>query len=167
MALRLADCLAIPELEHDAFMASSRGERSIEVLGVSTEPDFAIPTSLTRPKFLDESPSVLTPPHSFIVRGQTLTDLYEHLEAAREGSGHVVFVAGEAGRGKTSLMAEFARQAQSVDRELLVAFGRSSAIAAFSEPFVPFREILNILCGNIEVGWRAGQLYSGEYRTSV
>jgi hypothetical protein len=58
-----------------------------------------------------------------VARQRELVTLDEHLEATLERQGRVVFVTGEAGRGKTALMAEFARRAQAAHAELMVASG--------------------------------------------
>jgi tetratricopeptide (TPR) repeat protein len=86
-----------------------------------------------------------------------LDDLHGHLDAAVAGHGNVVFVAGEAGSGKTMLAKEFMRQAMRFP-ELLVAAGTCNAFGGFGDPYLPFRELLSLLCGNVESGYTAGAL---------
>ncbi len=57
---------------------------------------------------------------------------------------------GEAGFGKTSLCREFARQAQVRHSELLVANGNCNAQTGIADPYLPFREILELLTGEGE-----------------
>ena len=67
----------------------------------------------------------------------------------------MVFVTGEAGSGKTALLGEFARQAMQAHADLVVAGGNCNAIAGIGDPYLPFREILQLLSGDIEAK-RAG-----------
>ena len=70
----------------------------------------------------------------------------------------MVLVTGEAGCGKTALVHEFARQAQASFAELVVAVGNCSAHTGSGDPYLPFREILNLLAGELETRWRRGLL---------
>ncbi len=81
-----------------------------------------------------------------------------HLETALAGSGRVVFILGEAGQGKTTLMAEFARQAQESHRDLVVADGQCNAQAGVGDPYLPFRDSIGMLAGDLEARWAAGTL---------
>jgi ABC-type cobalamin/Fe3+-siderophores transport system ATPase subunit len=65
---------------------------------------------------------------------------------------------GGAGSGKTTLIREFARIAQSVYPRLLVAGGQCNAQTGQGDPFRPFRDILGILTGEFEVDWSVGML---------
>ena len=78
------------------------------------------------------------------------------------GAGGVAFVAGEAGSGKTALLGEFARQAMEAHADLVVATGCCNAITGggvtagigavtgIGDSYLPFREILQLLSGDIE-----------------
>ena len=77
---------------------------------------------------------------------------------ALAGNGHVMFVPGEAGQGKTTLLREFARQAQQAQADLLVASGNCNAYSGVGDPYLPFRDVLDMLCGNVETPWLAGTL---------
>lgn len=101
------------------------------------------------------------PPPLFVARTQELAQLDGHLAEALNGNGRVVFIAGGAGRGKTSLLAEFARRAQAVHKHLIVAGGSGSAVAGVGDTFLPFREIMELLTGNFTAR-RAGGLLSVE-----
>ena len=66
------------------------------------------------------------------------------------GQGQVCFVTGEAGLGKTRLAAEFAWRAQEHDEELLVVIGDCNAQTGIGDPYLPFREVLAMLAGDID-----------------
>ena len=76
----------------------------------------------------------------------------------------MVFVTGEAGSGKTALLGEFARQAMQAHADLVVASGNCNATASAPSviPYLPFREILQLLSGDIEAK-RAGTALTPEH----
>ena len=105
-------------------------------------------------------PTPAAPAHSpaipFVARARELAQLDALLGRARSGQGRVAFVVGEAGSGKTTLMAEFARQAMARRGDLIVAGGRCSAQAGLGDLFLPFREILQMLTGDVEARRASG-----------
>lgn len=108
------------------------------------------------PVFLSEPRSVVEQP--FVAREAELERLHGFLQAATLGQGQVVFVTGEAGSGKTSLLHTFARQAQ-VDVPFLIPFfGGCRAHTGPGNPYLPFRNILAQAVGDIESLWRNGTL---------
>jgi predicted ATPase len=97
----------------------------------------------------------------------------------------VVFVTGEAGSGKTALVQEFTRRAQEAHADpstgslrpfdfaqgklrsgqagqagqaLVVASGNCNAYTGIGDPYLPFREILGLLTGDVEARWAAGAM---------
>lgn len=72
------------------------------------------------------------------------------LERAVAGQLSVGFVAGEAGAGKTALVSEFARRAIERDPDLAVVFGDCNSQTGIGDPYLPFREILAQLTGDVE-----------------
>ena len=86
----------------------------------------------------------------FVSRQRELERLDGLLDTAIEGSGQICFVVGEAGSGKTCLTAEFARRAQLRDEELVVVFGDCNAQTGIGDPYLPFREVLGMLPGDID-----------------
>ena len=66
-----------------------------------------------------------------------------------QGQGQVSFVTGEAGFGKTTLAAEFAQRAQQRNKDLLVVIGDCNAQTGIGDPYLPFREVLAMLAGDI------------------
>ena len=113
--------------------------------------------SITLPSFLKEKlPSFET--SVFVARARELEKLNGHLTAALDENGGVVFVTGEAGSGKTTLIQEFARRSQDEYPDLLVAFGNCNAYTGIGDPYLPFREILEFLTGDVESRWAAGAI---------
>ncbi|HJZ45507.1 MAG TPA: AAA family ATPase, partial [Roseiflexaceae bacterium] len=111
---------------------------------------------LTLPLFLTAAPSQPSPAAPFVAREQEVTALATALATARSGAGQILFVIGEAGRGKTTLVQEFARQAQAADAELLVVSGSCNAHTGSGDPYLPFREALTMLSGEVEARWAGG-----------
>lgn len=107
------------------------------------------------PAFLATQPAGSPP--LFAGRMRQLDTLHRHLDEAVAGHGTIVFVSGEAGSGKTMLTREFMRQAMRVP-DLLVAAGTCTAFGGLGDPYLPFRELLGLLCGNVESGYTAGAL---------
>lgn len=134
-------------------------------LRLSGENEFdAQPPAL--PPFLSAAPPHPSPAVPFVAREQELAELAAALATARSGAGQILFVIGEAGRGKTMLVQEFARQAQAADAELLVVSGYSNAHTGSGDPYLPFCEALTMLCGDVEAKW-AGGLITAEHARRV
>lgn len=86
----------------------------------------------------------------FVARERELSQLQTFLNRALAGQGTVSFVTGEAGAGKTALVTEFARGAQGSYPDLLVAIGQGDAQTGAGDAYLPFREILGLLTGDVE-----------------
>ncbi|MCB0213500.1 MAG: AAA family ATPase, partial [Anaerolineae bacterium] len=91
-----------------------------------------------------------TAPTSFVARRAELAQLDQFLHDALAAQGRVMFVTGEAGSGKTALVQEFAQQAQTQVNTLLVAGGRCNAYDGIGDPYLPFREIIHLLIGEVD-----------------
>jgi len=113
--------------------------------------------AINPPAFLKEKSSTFEAP-VFAARTRELGKLNGHLTAALDGNGGAVFVTGEAGSGKTTLIQEFTRRAQDEHPDLLVALGNCNAYTGIGDPYLPFREILEFLTGDIESRWAAGAI---------
>ena len=111
---------------------------------------------LTLPPFLAAAAPPPGPAAPFVAREQELAELAAAFATARSGAGQILFVIGGAGRGKTMLVQEFARQAQAADPELLVVSGSCNAHTGSGDPYLPFREALTMLCGDVETRWAGG-----------
>jgi predicted ATPase len=92
----------------------------------------------------------------FVAREQELFQLQTFLAAGLAGQGQVVFVTGEAGAGKTALVTEFTRRAEDAHADLLVALGSCNAQTGIGDPYLPFREVLGFLTGDVEAGLAQG-----------
>ena len=94
----------------------------------------------------------------FVARELELARLDRGLKLALAGQGRVVFVTGEAGSGKTALVQEFTQRAQETRGDLVVASGNCNAYTGIGDPYLPFREILAQLTGDVEARWASGAL---------
>jgi DNA-binding SARP family transcriptional activator/predicted ATPase len=130
--------------------------------------DGAIPTtipaaiadthSLGRPRFQVGGRSEDVGDTAFVARDEELAALDAHHRRALEGHGHVVFVTGEAGEGKTALVRAFADRAQATWPSLVVASGNCNAYTGIGDPYLPFREILEMLTADVEAEVAAGAI---------
>lgn len=107
-------------------------------------------------------------PPCFVARHGELAALTEQLQATLRGEGRIVLVQGNAGAGKTALVCEFARRSLTAGERLpqpysrlLVAGGRCSAQAGAGDPYLPFREIGNILLASPYVTFGDSALAAG------
>jgi DNA-binding SARP family transcriptional activator/predicted ATPase len=91
----------------------------------------------------------------FVGRKQELEQLRRKFIKAQNGSGQFVFITGEAGWGKTALFEAFAQQIQKDHPDVIVSIGRGNAYTGIGDPYLPFREILEYLSGDIEAQWSA------------
>jgi len=94
--------------------------------------------------------SLPLPSTTFVARESELAQLNRFLETALAGQGRTIFVAGEAGSGKTALIGEFTRRAVAAHRSLIVLAGHCSAYTGIGDPYLPFREAMRMLTGDIE-----------------
>jgi len=95
---------------------------------------------------------------AFVGRERELARLGTFLDRALAGEGCVAFVTGDAGTGKTALAVEFCRRSLSAHPELVVARGNGNAHTGPGDPYLPFREILALLTGDVEARYVAGSL---------
>jgi len=112
-----------------------------------------------RPLFLVEETAqekVISP--SVVAREREIQKLQKSLEKTLAGKGRVIFVIGDAGRGKTVLMQAFARQAMEKHSNLLVASGNCNAYSGIGDPYLPFRDLMAMLTGDVENKWDSGTI---------
>ncbi len=79
-----------------------------------------------------------------------------HLSSALEGEGNLVFVVGGPGRGKTALLNEFVSRASLDHPDLICLSGTCEAFFGIGDPYLPFREIMNTLAGDLEAALESG-----------
>ncbi|MGD2157802.1 MAG: AAA family ATPase, partial [Anaerolineales bacterium] len=111
-----------------------------------------------RPRFLDGTEPEKLEETIFVAREGELAQLEGYLELALSGKGRVVFITGEVGSGKTALIQEFSRRALAKHPDLVIAGGQGNAHTGMGDPYLPFREILGLLTGDVEARWAAGAI---------
>jgi DNA-binding SARP family transcriptional activator/predicted ATPase len=110
------------------------------------------------PPFLSNEESAQVERPFFVAREPELAQLHQFLDLALAGQGRVVFVTGDGGSGKTTLVHEFSRRAREAHADLIVASGNCNAYTGIGDPYLPFREILELLTGDVEARWAAGAI---------
>jgi DNA-binding winged helix-turn-helix (wHTH) protein/tetratricopeptide (TPR) repeat protein len=90
------------------------------------------------------SPLLPAPADVYVGRARELTSLWHLLEGARSGDRRVVFVTGEAGIGKTTLLRQFVQGA--ADRGVAVLWGRCLEHFGEGEAFLPLLEAIEAQC---------------------
>ena len=111
-----------------------------------------------QPSFLEDGKRHTLDMPIFVAREYELGRLEGFLNRALSGQGRVIFVTGEAGGGKTALLQEFSRRAQEEHAEMIIAGGNCNAHTGIGDPYLPFREILEFLTGDVEARWAAGAI---------
>ena len=83
----------------------------------------------------------------FVRRDIELETLDSQLLAAMRGEKHLMFIAGEAGMGKTWLVKEFCQRAEQRYDDLIVASSACSTVIedTISAPYQPFKDIFRVL----------------------
>ncbi len=116
------------------------------------------PSPVRLPAFLtEEQPAGIAPPN-FVAREGELARLGDLLDRSCQGQGATVLVVGEAGSGKTALLQEFGRRAAQTHPGLLVTAGKGNTYTGTGDPYLPFRQALGLLTGDVEGPWLAGVL---------
>ncbi len=127
----------------DALGESADAPRFIETVGRS---GYRFGGLLGTRGELRATPEVRASLRSLLVgRGEDLRQLEECLDAARTGHRQIVFVAGPAGVGKTSVLRRFVETARQ-DGMLRAAEGQCTEQQSEAEPFGPVLEALSRLC---------------------
>jgi DNA-binding SARP family transcriptional activator len=144
-----------------AFLAEQIRSGELSPLAPAASTDLQDPEAPTSdsvlPAVLDQPISVPQPDEGvFVARERELGWLKGHLDQVADGAGRTLFVIGEAGAGKTALVSEFARQVQIRREDLVVAIGSCNAQTGSGDPYLPFREILALLTGDVEAKLRRG-----------
>jgi tetratricopeptide (TPR) repeat protein len=139
--------------------------------------DGALPRPIPTPAILSESSGHVSPiagadaaapgpAFRFVGRQEELAKLDTLLNLALAGRGRVALISGEAGSGKTALLDEFSQRAGVLQPGLIALRGRCSAHSGAGDPYLPFREILQTLAGDVE-SKRAGGTLSPEQARRV
>jgi predicted ATPase/DNA-binding SARP family transcriptional activator len=157
-----------PEQETTALYEAIKARKIIES-GLRLEDRAPSPIhhplpTIPLPAFLSAAPAQHSLAAPFVAREQELAELEAALATARSGAGQILFVIGGAGRGKTMLVQEFARQALIADPELLIVSSYCNAHTGIGDPYLPFREALTMLTGEIEAKWAGGLITADHAR---
>jgi ABC-type oligopeptide transport system substrate-binding subunit len=100
----------------------------------------------------------------FVGRDAELAWLDRQLNSALEGEGGVVFVTGEAGMGKSATLQAFADKASEFQSDLILTWGTCNAFTGSGDAYLPFRQVLAMLTGDVEQPWRAGTITTEQAR---
>jgi ABC-type oligopeptide transport system substrate-binding subunit/DNA-binding SARP family transcriptional activator len=114
------------------------------ILPKAAFPTITLPTLPVYPEGMEE------PVRVFVGREVELDALDGYLSKAMQGQMQVVFVSGEAGSGKSALLQEFMRRSMAAHPDLAVGWGICNAFFGQGVPYLPFRDVLNMLAGGIE-----------------
>jgi DNA-binding SARP family transcriptional activator len=139
--------------------------RSRHVRQHKAEPIVSPSSTAPSPAFLrdDATPARAEQP-VFVARERELAQLSGYLEKTLAGQGRVVFITGGPGRGKSTLMREFARRVMDAHHDLLAVMGNCNAYSGMGDPYLPFREVLAMLTGDVEGRWSAGVISTEQTR---
>jgi transcriptional regulator with XRE-family HTH domain len=157
LAAQFADCLALAGDERAAFLVAARAEIETDHLAKAAQPvDSAAPAPAI-PLQAGHGPRALAP--ILVGRQAQLRELEEHLALASSGAGRVVFIAGDAGVGKTRLLREFITRVRSpTGAEVLEGHCYDERPAS---PYGPFVDALRAFArerGPAALSQRAGAL---------
>jgi predicted ATPase/DNA-binding SARP family transcriptional activator len=111
-----------------------------------------------RPSFLDDGEPQQVERSIFVAREAELAQLGQFLDQVAAGQGKVIFITGETGSGKTALIDEFTQRSQESYTDLVVTSGNCNAHTGIGDPYLPFREILGQLTGDVEARFAAGSM---------
>ena len=89
------------------------------------------------------------PDQPLVARDEPMRRLDSFLDRGMRGEAITCFVSGEPGSGKSSLLQMFAVEAQRRHQDLLVAYGACDAFTGTGDAYLPFREILRLLTGDV------------------
>jgi adenylate cyclase len=164
-----------PEQRYPSALAFARAFRQA-VAGMSESDKQSIPqpaqrsaihTPVKLPAYLDAEAEVVSQVVErpiFVARERELERLNGFLDYTMAGKGMVAFVSGGSGKGKTALLEEFSRRAMENHPNLLVAGGSCNAYSGVGDSFLPFREVMSMLTGDVEAQWAAGRVSTGQAR---
>jgi serine/threonine protein kinase len=127
----------------------------LEALALGSDAEAMPVDQPSQPAFLTDAKERKVERPAFLARERELARLDRFLEEALAGQGLVVFVTGGPGRGKTALLDEFAQRAMEQHSSLLVAHGNCNAYSGVGDPYLPFRDLLSMLTGDVEARWAA------------
>ncbi|MGD2165395.1 MAG: tetratricopeptide repeat protein, partial [Anaerolineae bacterium] len=141
-----------PETETTRLFERIR-DGELEISRPMREPSIILqPPDFLRQEAADVAPSV------FVARERELGRLDCFLARALAGHGSLAFVTGGPGQGKTALLQAFTRRAMDRHPRLLVAWGNCGAYVGVGDSYLPFRDVMAMLTGDVESRWAAGSM---------
>ena len=122
-----------------------------------------LPPPPKRPLFLTNPDSASRDRHNpFVGREAELAELQAAFSTAIRGKAQFRFVAGNPGQGKTTLLEEFSRLAEQRSAEVLIVSGSCNAFSGIGDPYLPFRDVMGMLTGNVESSWASGAITTSQ-----
>jgi predicted ATPase len=88
--------------------------------------------------------------HLCVGREEEIRQLYTLFESSLRGDKQLCFITGEAGLGKTTLVNSFIEQINETHPTTIVALGECNGQAGITDPYLPFRDVLDMLTGITE-----------------
>jgi DNA-binding winged helix-turn-helix (wHTH) protein/tetratricopeptide (TPR) repeat protein len=138
-----------PKLPRFIETAHRRGYRFIAEINpiatVVTEDSQPQPRMTPTRSNVQGRPEALHYENAFVGRDDALSLMHEWFDKARDGECQVVFVTGEAGIGKTTLLEAFARRI-AADRRVRICSGQCLEQYGMSEAYLPVLDALTQLC---------------------
>jgi len=133
---------------------------SIRVVEPAAKSEFEPPPF---PPYLEEGKSGPVP-SLFVGRDRELEWLNQKLDDALHNKGGIVFVTGEAGIGKSALLHSMASRATETVSDLLVTWGTGNALIGSGDAYLPFRQALSLLTGDVQHSWQSGNITTEQAR---
>ena len=122
-----------------------------------------LPPPPRRPLFLTNPDSARKERHTpFVGREEELAELEAAFSIATRGKAQFRFIAGNPGQGKTTLLEEFSRLADQRSPEVLIVSGSCNAFSGIGDPYLPFRDAMGMLTGNVESSWVSGAVTTSQ-----
>jgi ABC-type oligopeptide transport system substrate-binding subunit/class 3 adenylate cyclase/ABC-type dipeptide/oligopeptide/nickel transport system ATPase subunit len=150
----------IRQLAIDGLPSEFPPLRSLRVVELVEGPE---PQPVDLPSFLLEREADRQQP-VFVGRERELAWLKDRLDLAVQNQGNIVFVTGEAGIGKSSLLQFFAGWATEKVQELLIAWGNCNSFIGRGDAYLPFRQALDMLSGDVELSLNSGSITINQAR---
>ena len=116
--------------------------------------DLYIPFHFISPHLLQVEKQQKVSPPQFFARENELLLLGQCLEGTLTGENQVLFINGEPGSGKTTLVKEFIHRSMQRFPGLVAAYTNCNAFTGISDPYLPFIEILSMLTGDVDQAWK-------------
>ncbi len=118
---------------------------------------YTVPKSYV-PDFMLDKAQLKIDNKNFVGRKREIRLLTNFLQKSRAGKGQIALIMGEVGSGKTTLLDMFARESLERFDDVVFASSAFTFQGRISEPFLPFKDVLNQLTGNVDLAWKAGEM---------